>query len=119
MRSPISGVSPPPLGTPETWLVVETPHAFMYIDQLPRRPSIVMARFRDMSGSLVDCVRPDWILCPLFTDSFDAFDILRHVSEAEHQPNIGVLTQKLPNGRMVEEELKARAGPLNVRILAL
>lgn len=119
MRSLAPGVGPPPAGTRETWLVIEAPGAFRVIDRLPQQPSVVMARFSDVSPDLVDRVQPARILCPLFARTFDAMDVLRCVSMARWRSNVFVLTQPLPNQRMVERELRANSGGLKVEILAI
>lgn len=119
MRSLAPGVGPPAAGNRETWLVIEAPGAFRVIDRLPQQPSIVMARFSDLGPDLVDRVQPNRVLCPLFARAFDAVDVLRRVSAAQWRTAVFVLTAPLPNQRMVERELRANAGGLQVDILSL
>lgn len=117
MRSLVPGTRPPPIETRETWLVVETRDAFRYIQNTPLRPSIVVARFGDLSASLVDRVQPELIICPLMANGFDAMDVLSRAKSATWRASICVLTPPLPNQKMVERELKSHASGLRVDLL--
>lgn len=117
MRSLVPGVRPPPSGTRDTWLVIETPNAFRYLDTLPARPSVVMARYRDLDDRLLARVQADWVLCPLMTPSFDALDVLRQIRQSPLRPQVGILSPPLPNSAMVERELRANARDLTIRLL--
>ncbi|MDB6453180.1 hypothetical protein [Falsirhodobacter sp. 20TX0035] len=119
MRSLVPGTRPPFAGTQETCLIIETPEAFRYLDRFPARPSIVMARFRDIGTPLIERVQPDWVICPLVATGFDALDVLSRLGDTGRTLRVGVLSQALPNRRMVERELQSHAGGLEVSLLTL
>lgn len=119
MLARAQGDEPPPDGPKETWLVIEVPDVGRVIERLPHEPSIVMVRYADLSGDLVDRVHPARILCPLFSPTFDAFDVLRQISRAQWRGKVSVITHPLPNQRMVERELRAKAHGLQVELLPI
>lgn len=117
MRSLVPGTRPPFAGTQQTCLIIETPDALRYLDQHAARPSIVIARFRDISPSLIARVQPDLVLCPLVAAGFDAMDVLHRLSETGMALRVGVLSRALPNRAMVERELQSHAEGLEVALL--
>ncbi|WP_435168461.1 hypothetical protein [Falsirhodobacter sp. 1013] len=119
MRSLVPGTRQPFAGTQKTCLIIETPDALRYLDRWTTRPSIVMARFRDISPSLIERVHPDLVLCPLFATGFDALDVLHRLGETGLTLRVGVLSAALPNRSMVERELQSHAEGLEVELLTL
>lgn len=102
---------------PETILVIDAPDALALIGRLPRRASVVMARFGGLNRALLLRVMPDRVMVPLIGRSFDARDGISRLKRLRYGGQICVIAPPLPDHAMVEAELRALAPGLAIAVL--
>lgn len=61
----------------------------------------------------------DRVICPLFADGFDAMAVAARLAKLGFGGTLYVLAPDLPNPRMVEREIRAQGGGIDVRLIAL
>ena len=102
----------------ETLLLIEVPQALPLIDRLPRRPSVVIARFNGLDKELLRRVSPDRVICPLISADFDALEVLRCLRRLRWQGPVEVVGGGVSDPDMVEEELRAALPGRRVNLLS-
>lgn len=107
MRSLVPQAPVPIRDLAETLLLIEVPQALPLIDRLPRRPSVVIARFNGLDRALLRRVLPNRVICPLIAADFDAMEVLRRLRSLRWQGPVEVVGSNVINPAMVEEELRA------------
>lgn len=70
-----------------------------------------------LDAALMKSLRPDRVICPLFTAEFDALTVATQLRKLEFQGTLVVVAPDLPNPRMVERELRNQSGGLNVKVV--
>lgn len=103
--------------TAETLLLIEVPQALPLIDQLPKRPSVVIARFNGLDRALLDRVSPDRVICPLISGEFDAMEVLKRLRSLRWKGPVEVVGPAIANPEMVEKELRSALPGRNVSLL--
>lgn len=103
--------------TAETLLLIEVPQALPLIDKLPRRPSVVIARFRGLDKALLDRVSPHRVICPLISGDFDAMEVLKLLRRLRWKGPVEVVGPEMANPEMVEKELRSALPGRDVSLL--
>ncbi|HEX9858240.1 MAG TPA: hypothetical protein VGA75_07770 [Paracoccaceae bacterium] len=98
-------------------LVIEAMEALALIAELPRRPVVTLARFAELDHDLLARFQPDCVVFPLFAQRLDATRVVRRLSELGYRGNVCALAPPLPDGAMVEAELRAVAPDLNLHLI--
>lgn len=93
--------------TAETLLLIEVPQALPLIDQLPQRPSVVIARFIGLDKALLDRVSPTRVICPLISGDFDAMEVLKRLRTLRWKGPVEVVGPEMANPEMIERELRS------------
>lgn len=118
MKSLVPSVTPVSRDLAETLLLIEVPQALPLIDRLPRRPSVVIARFQGLDKALLKRVNPDRVICPLISAEFDALEVLRRLRGLRWQGPVQIVGSQVANPAMVESELRAALPGRQVSLLS-
>lgn len=70
-----------------------------------------------IDAALLKSLRPERVICPLFTADFDALVVAAQLRKLDFQGTLYVVAPDLPNPRMVERELRNQSGGLNVKVV--
>lgn len=117
MRTLVPASVPTPRETAETLLLIEVPQALPLIDMLPKRPSVVIARFIGLDKALLDRVSPTRVICPLISAEFDAVDVLRRLRSLRWKGPVEVIGPEMADHAMVENELRLTLPGRSVNLL--
>ena len=80
----------------DTWRLTDLPGA-----------QIAQASFAELDAAVLARVAPDQILMPLLSPHHDAMAVVERLQALGYDKGITVIALNLPNGRMVEAELRA------------
>jgi len=101
----------------ETLLLIEVPQALPLIDRLPRRPSVVVARFNGLDRALLRRVLPSRVICPLIAEDFDAVEVMARLRSLRWMGPVEVIGSGLRHADMIEDELRAALPGREVNLL--
>lgn len=66
---------------------------------------------------LLATMAPDKVICPLFSDNYDALVVAQLLTKLGFGGTLMVVAPDLPNPRMVEREIRNQAGGLKVAVV--
>lgn len=66
---------------------------------------------------LLATMAPDKVVCPLFSDNYDALVVAQLLTKLGFGGTLMVVAPDLPNPRMVEREIRNQAGGLKVAVV--
>ncbi|MDZ4096631.1 MAG: hypothetical protein U1D35_17165 [Paracoccaceae bacterium] len=103
----------------QTILILEAPMALYLVDQMIPRPSVILARGRQLDAALLRRVAPDIIVFPLIAPRFDAVQMLCQLEVLGYCGTACVIMPPLPSPEMVRDELIAAAAGIKLVMLEL
>lgn len=104
-------------GPDEVCLVIDSLEAKALVNSLHPRPPIIMTHFADINRALLLETKPDCVVMPLMSPTFDAPQGLALLEAIGFCGKICVVTGPLPNRRMVETELRAMAEGIDFHLI--
>lgn len=78
---------------------------------------IAFADFKDIGSDLLDVLKPDIVLSPLMTPSFDCLELAEKLCQLGFSGSYKIYSEALPNISMVSKELQNICPNLQVEIL--
>lgn len=118
MRSLVHGTSSHQHMGQATWLLIDAPQVLRVINTMPNRPSVVIARYADLNAKLLIRVMPDWVICPLISNDFDASELLKRIRRTRWRGIVGVIAAPdMPDLDALRTELEDIAPNLDIRVL--
>ena len=93
--------------------------ALYLVDQMIPRPSVILARGRQLDAALLRRVAPDIIVFPLIAPRFDAVQMLCQLEVLGYCGTACVIMPPLPSPEMVRDELIAAAADIKLVMLEL
>lgn len=86
---------------------------------MPDVRELTYAEFSDFSPSLLEMTKPDVILSPLVTETFDAFQVISVLDASEFTGRYRAISQHLPNLAMIRQEIKSNAPTVDFEIVVM
>lgn len=83
----------------------------------PPHPQRISLTFPALSRAALNLIRPAQVICDLMTPDHDALQVAARLADLGWRGRLTVLSSGLPNPRMVEAELRARAPGLVIEVL--
>lgn len=78
---------------------------------------IVHLPYATLSATVVRMIAPDLVIAPLFCGAFDALDLMAMLRDAGFAGALTVLSDRLPDPRAVEAEIRKTANKFNVTLI--
>jgi hypothetical protein len=106
-----------------------TQRPVLCIDLLPEQLSTVQAfmpasetlfaplHYGGLSDLAQDKYRPELVIAPLFSESFDVVDVAETLAFAGYYGELWAVGPALPNPRLIERELREFAGTIAFRLI--
>lgn len=84
--------------------------------QRARYAGVRRVTFSDLGKVALGPTGPDTVLAPLFSDDFDALDLLDRLCALQFHGTVQILAPSLPNRQIVLHELQSAAGKRGIRV---
>ncbi len=81
--------------------------------------TVILVRFSAIDRSLLDTVRPNVVLAPLFSNDFDITDLAAHLVRLGYDGALRAYTRPLPAPHVVAAEFKADWPKLDFDLIEL
>lgn len=117
--SALKRVHAPPasLDAARTVLVVQAPGALSMLTGKPTHQSVVMTQLHMLNQRMLAQVRPDAVIGPLITESWDSLDLGLALQDMAYRGAFYILTRPLPRTELVLRELRACCTHLSIHLI--
>lgn len=78
---------------------------------------VTMLRYRELEAGLLDRLRPELILAPLFAPGFDGMELAQFLGELKWRGRLRLMTHALPRPGVVRSELAAACPGADVDLI--
>jgi hypothetical protein len=113
------GVKAFPIETTVTLVIGEIARWQSHGKSTPRIPGFTFVEIDHLTYALLQQIQPQVILSPLVTDGFDAVDVAMKLQAFGYLGRYRVVTEDLPNMRMVICEIQSSAPRLDIDLFVL
>lgn len=107
------------LRSAQTVLIVEAQEALRLIAPAPHRQAVVLTQKRMLTQQMLGRVRPDAIVGPLITATWDIVDLAIVLDDLGYAGDLYALTRPLPRAELVVREVGAVCPRLTVHLLEI
>ncbi len=106
-------------GTPILLVVGDMHHWRLAGRELPDLDGFHFVDFADVTGDLLERLRPDVVLSALMAEGFDALDLAATLSELSFRGAYRSISTVVPNPAAIRREVRAAAPGLDFEILLI
>lgn len=88
-------------------------------EAIPKGTTVYFSNMPAISSEVLSDIEPDMIISPLIVPEFDAVDIAKKLAELRYRGTYRVLSQRLPNTKMVCREISNCGHDLRIEFMEL